>query len=112
MVRDVRGIHSDRQRLALCKTERFLDISIQEPCAERIDVSVPERSDFSGFRIHERRDDRSIRLFYAQRVECTECGYGRGYLSRIQTLGIFLGYVLVSEISSGVSVPRDASLRR
>src|SRR5262245_26833302 len=58
MIQDVRRIHPDRQRLCLADTERFLDVPIQEPCTERVDVAVPEISDFSRFRIDQYRSDR------------------------------------------------------
>src|SRR5437667_11803988 len=50
MIQDVRGIHPDRQHFGLGETERFRDVPIQEPRAERIYIAVAERSNFSRFR--------------------------------------------------------------
>ena len=56
MIQDVCGIHSKRQLFALCDTDRFLDVSIQEPCSEGVDVAVSERPDFSRVRIYQYRN--------------------------------------------------------
>ena len=43
MIQDVRGIHSDRQLLALRQLNGLLNVPIQEECAEGGQRAVPER---------------------------------------------------------------------
>jgi len=68
MIQDVRGIHSDRQLLALRQLNGLLNVPIQEECAEGGQRAVPERSDFSRFGIHQYIDHRcSIRQYSGAR---------------------------------------------
>ena len=68
VIQDVRGIHSDRQLLALRQLNGLLNVPIQEECAEGGQRAVPERSDFSRFGIHQYIDHRcSIRQYSGAR---------------------------------------------